>query len=113
LRAAGPRFRSGRNERRTNASARSATSRQPLSIVRAWPRLGTSKISVTPGLCCCCLNEALVIAQGTVWSFSPERISSGPRSAFSVSTFTSVQGLRLAVAAWKSGAPEAGTAKVS
>jgi DNA-directed RNA polymerase specialized sigma24 family protein len=30
-----------------------------------------------------------------------------------VSTFASVQGLRLAVAAWKSGAPEAGTANVS
>ncbi len=48
-----------------------------------------------------------------MWSFSPERISSGPRSGFSVSTFTSVQGLRLAVAAWKSGAPDAGTANVS
>src|SRR6184192_1269259 len=49
------------------------------------------------------------MAQGTVLSFSPEMISSGPRSGFSVSTFASVQGLRLAVAAWKSGAPDAGT----
>jgi hypothetical protein len=40
-------------------------------------------------------------------------ISSGPRSAFSVSTFSSVQGCRLAAAAWKIGSPEAGTAKVS
>jgi hypothetical protein len=54
----------------------------------------------------------LAIAQGTVLSFSPEMISSGPRSGFFVSTFASVHGLRLAVAAWKRGAPDAGTAKV-
>src|SRR5205809_7344318 len=40
-------------------------------------------------------------------------IRSGPRSGLSVSTLTSVQGLRLAVAAWNSGAPDAGTAYVS
>jgi hypothetical protein len=53
------------------------------------------------------------MARGTVWSFSPETISNGPRSGFSVSTLASVQGLRLAVAAWNSGAPEAGTAYAS
>ena len=37
-------------------------------------------------------------------------ISSGPRSGFLLLTFASVQGLRLAVAAWKIGLPEAGTA---
>src|SRR3954463_4966612 len=39
--------------------------------------------------------------------------SSGPRETLLVSTLASVQGFRLAVAAWKSGAPEAGTANVS
>jgi hypothetical protein len=36
-------------------------------------------------------------------------MSKGPRSGFFEFTFGSVQGFRLAVAAWKSGAPEAGT----
>ena len=54
-----------------------------------------------------------MIAHGTVWSFSPEISRSGPRSGFSVSTFASVHGLKLAVAAWKSGAPGAGTANSS
>ena len=40
----------------------------------------------------------------------PEMISIGPRSGFSLSTFASVHGFRFAVAAWKSGAPDAGTA---
>ena len=48
-----------------------------------------------------------------MWSFSPEMISSGPRSGLSVSTLTSVHGFRFAVAAWNSGAPGAGTAYVS
>ena len=65
---------------------------------------------MTPSLRFCFLYEALAIAHGTVWSFSPEMISSGPRSGFLVLTFASVHGLRLAVAAWKSGAPGAGTA---
>ncbi|MDB5944295.1 MAG: hypothetical protein JWQ13_3861 [Ramlibacter sp.] len=91
----------------------SATSRQPLSTVSAWPRFAISTISVTPSLRRWRRNDALAIAQGTVLSFSPEMISSGPRCGLSVSTFASVQGLRLADAAWKSGAPEAGTAKVS
>jgi hypothetical protein len=39
-----------------------------------------STISVTPWLCSCCWNDALATAQGTVWSCSPEMISSGPRS---------------------------------
>ena len=37
-------------KRLTKASAVSATSRQPLSIVSAWPRPGISTISVTPSL---------------------------------------------------------------
>jgi hypothetical protein len=36
--------------RSTKASAVSATSRQPLSMVRAWPRPGISVNSVTPAL---------------------------------------------------------------
>ena len=68
---------------------------------------------MTPSFRFCRLNEALAIARGTVWSFVPEMISSGPRSGFLVSTFASVQGLRLAVAAWKSGAPGAGTENCS
>jgi hypothetical protein len=59
------------------------------------------------------LYAAWLIDHGTVWSFSPERISSGPRSALSVSTFASVHGLKFAVAAWNSGAPGAGTAYAS
>ncbi len=39
------------------------------------------------------------MAKGTVLSLSPETINSGPRSGFLVSTFASVHGLRLAVAA--------------
>src|SRR5207249_8997180 len=73
------------------------------------PRLGTLVISVTAWFRFCFLYEASAIAHGTVLSFSPSLISSGPRAAFSVSTFASVQGFRLAVAAWKSGAPDAGT----
>ena len=91
----------------------SHTSRQPLSMVSEWPRFGISMISVTPWFRFCFLNEAFAIDQGTVWSFSPEMIRSGPRSGFLLSTFASVHGLRFAVAAWKSGAPGAGTAKVS
>ena len=60
----------------------------------------------------CRLYDAFAIAHGTVWSSSPEMMSSGPRSGFLVFTFTSVHGLRFAVAAWNSGAPAAGTAKV-
>ena len=50
------------------------------------------------------------MAQGTVLSFSPEMINSGPRLGLVLLTLASVQGLRLADAAWNSGAPEAGTA---
>ena len=50
------------------------------------------------------------MAGGTVWSFSPEMMSSGPRSGFFDRTFASVHGLRLAAAAWKIGSPEPGTA---
>ncbi len=41
--------------RLTKARAVSATSRQPLSLVRACPRFLISMISVGPGLSCCCL----------------------------------------------------------
>jgi hypothetical protein len=58
------------------------------------------------------LNDELQIAHGTVWSLAPAMISSGPRSGFLVLTLTSVYGLRLAVAAWNSGSPAAGTAYV-
>src|SRR5689334_14324899 len=77
---------------RTNSNAVLATSRQPLSMVSAWPRPLISTISVTPGLSFCCLYAPFAIDHGTVWSFSPEMISSGPRSGFSVSTCTSVHG---------------------
>src|SRR2546428_14175575 len=53
------------------------------------------------------------MAHGTVWSFSPEMMSSGPRSGFSVLTLTSVHGLTFAAAAWNRVAPGAGTANVS
>ena len=48
------------------------------------------------------------MAHGTVWSSSPETISSGPRLGFLLSTLASVQGFRLAAAAWKSGSPGPG-----
>src|SRR5262245_36237029 len=40
-------------------------------------------------------RPAFAIAHGTVWSFPPSMISSGPRSGFIVATFASVHGLRL------------------
>src|SRR5205814_8264857 len=86
-------------KRLRNLSAVSATSPQPLSIVNACPRIGISTIFVTPSLCSCCLKDACAIAHGTVLSFSPEIMSSGPRCAFFVSTFASVHGFRLAAAA--------------
>src|SRR5690348_13753055 len=54
-----------------------------------------------------------LIARGTVLSFSPETISIGPRPGLTLLTFASVQGLKLAAAAWKTCDPGAGTAKVS
>ena len=54
-----------------------------------------------------------MIDQGTVWSLPPPMNSIGPRRGFSVSTFASVHGLKLAAAAWNRGSPGAGTAKVS
>jgi hypothetical protein len=51
----------------TNSRAVAATSRQPLSIVSAWPRPLISTISVTaPLFFFCYLKEAFAIAQGTV-----------------------------------------------
>jgi hypothetical protein len=55
------------------------------------------------------LYDALAMAQGTVWSFSPSMISNGPRSGFLGSSFASVQGLRFALAICISGAPGAAT----
>ena len=75
------------------ASAVSATSRHPLSMTSACPRLGSSTISVTPGLRFCLLYEPSAMAPGAVLSFSPQTMSSGPRSGFLVSTLTSVHGL--------------------
>ena len=77
------------------------------------PRFGIETSSVTDGLWRCFLNEALAIAHGTVWSFAPSMISSGPRLGFLVSTCASVRGLRFAATAWNSGAPGAATWKVS
>ena len=54
----------------TKASAVSATSRQPLSIISECPRPGISMYSVTPSFFSCFLYDALAIAGGTVWSFS-------------------------------------------
>jgi hypothetical protein len=68
--------------RLTKSSAVCPTSCQPWSMVSEWPRLGVFLISVTLGLRFCRLLDALAIAHGTVWSFSPSRISSGPRSGF-------------------------------
>ena len=99
--------------RLVNASALSATSRHPLSIVRACPRLGISTISVTEGFRSYCLNEAFAMAHGTVLSFCPEMINSGPRTGFSVSTFASFHGLRFAVAACNNGAPNAAAPRMS
>src|SRR5215469_831771 len=83
----------GDTNRLTKSRAVWATSRQPWSIVREWPRLGIFTISVTPGLRRCRLQAAFAIAHGTVWSFAPSMISRGPRAGFLVSTFASVQGL--------------------
>jgi hypothetical protein len=80
MRAAPAEAHARRPKRCTNARAVSATSRQPLSIVSACPRLGISTISATPSLRSCFLYEALAIAGGTVCSFSPEMIRRGPRS---------------------------------
>ena len=82
-------------------------------MVSACPRPSILVISVTSALRCCSLNEAWVIDQGTVWSLPPPMNSIGPRRGFSVSTFASVQGLKFSAAAWNSGSPRAGTAKVS
>src|SRR5260370_9188430 len=46
-----------------NARAVAATSRQPLSMSSACPRLGSSTISVTPGLRCCFLSNWLPITE--------------------------------------------------
>jgi hypothetical protein len=75
--------------------------------------LGISVISVTPGLRLWRLYEALAMAQGTVWSFSPLMNSRGPRSGFFVSTFASVAGLTFAFAICISATPGAATWYVS
>lgn len=55
------------------------------------------------------MGRASEMARGTVLPFSPDMISRGPRTGLSVSTLASDQGLRLAAAAWNSGAPGAAT----
>ena len=54
-------------------------------------------------------EEALAIAQGTVWSTSPSMTSSGPRSGFFGSSFASLAGLMLAFAICISALPGAAT----
>jgi hypothetical protein len=78
-------------------------------VAAAWDLDDLGDSLVAPLL----LEGGVGYSRETVWSFSPEMISSGPRSGFVLFTFTSVHGFRLAVAAWKSGTPAAGTAKVS
>src|SRR5439155_26388525 len=51
---------------RSQLSAVSATTRQPLSIVSEWPRPGISMRSVTAGDLRYCWRVALVITGGTV-----------------------------------------------
>src|SRR5215216_39779 len=60
--------------------------------------VGELSISVTAWFCRWRLNDAFAIAHGTVWSFSPSMISSGPRSGFLGSSLASVRGFRLALA---------------
>jgi len=72
----------------------SATSRQPLSMVSECPRSGIATISVTPTFRFSRLNAAFATFHGTVLSFSPEMINSGPRFGLSMSTFASVHGLK-------------------
>src|SRR3954453_2867684 len=79
------------------SSAVWATSRQPWSMVRAWPRFGSTASSVTARLRRCRLSAAFAIAHGTVWSFSPSMMSRGPRSGFFVLAFASVRGLMFAL----------------
>src|SRR5438874_735440 len=67
-------------------SAKSATSRQPPSIVSECPRSWNSLKSVTAGDFRYCFRVDLVMAGGTVWSLPPAVSRSGPRVAFSVST---------------------------
>src|SRR5580704_15279970 len=83
----------------------SATSCHLSSMVSAWPRPGISVNSVTPGFFCWRVYAAWERVCGTVWSFSPDTISIGPRSGLRVSTLSSVRGLKFAGAACQSGAP--------
>jgi len=59
------------------------------------------------------LKDALAIAHGTVWSFSPEMISIGPRWGWSFTTVASVPGLMFANAAWNRILPVPGTEYLS
>src|SRR3954452_8134126 len=91
------------------SSAVWATSRQPVSMVNECPRLGISANSVTEAFLRCFLYAAWEIAWGTVWSFSPEMISIGPRFSALYLTFVSENGFKFAAAAWKIGTPDAAT----
>ena len=66
-------------------------------------------ISVTPWFFDWILKACSVGLTGTVWSSSPPISNSGPRSGFFELTFTSLNGLRLAVTTWKIGFPAAAT----
>src|SRR4029077_16740712 len=109
----GRRAETAQANRLTKSSAVWATSRQPWSIVRAWPRFGIFTMSVTAGLRRCRLYAACAIAHGTVWSFSPSMISRGPRRGFFVFTLASVHGLRFALPICASAIPEPATWNVA
>src|SRR5258706_9489831 len=88
----------------------SASSRQPLSMVREWPRPANSLISVTAGEFRYALSVLLTSSGGTVLSSAPETSSRGPRVAFATLTFVAALGLKVAVATWNSGRAGAGIA---
>src|SRR3954452_12751547 len=94
----------------THASATSATSRQPLSMVSEWPRSGNSCRSVTAAECRYLLHSAWVTEAGIVRSLPPAMSSSGPRISLAVSTVAGECGLKLAAAASHSGLPGDGIA---
>jgi hypothetical protein len=99
-------------KRWTKASAVSATSRQPLAMVRAWPRLGISTISVTPSVRCCFVEGVRDRPPHGVVLFTGD---DQQRTSLGVLTIHLRFGpwIEVAVAAWNSGAPEADTANSS
>src|SRR5215216_3042897 len=77
----------------------SASSRQPLSMVREWPRFANSLYSVTACDFPYALSALFTSTGGTVLSAEPEMSKSGPRLAFPRFTFVAEFGLKVAVAA--------------